>query len=219
MAGVPHLRHRYRHASRASGTAVSPLRAGQRRHQSPLRRARSGSRPLLLSGSAPGRHPQGRKHHWQRQYLRVAPAPDPPPQKPVTKAGPGDTQRLDGLRILAVDDYELNRLLLQEILSREGARVTLAESGSQAFKCLEQEGVEAFDIILTDIFMPGLDGYETARMIRKLAPELPIIGLVSENLPHEEERCTAAGIGDFMVKPLLPDILVERIWRMTRGGS
>lgn len=142
-----------------------------------------------------------------------------PPQKPVTKAGPGDTQRLDGLRILAVDDYELNRLLLQEILSREGARVTLAESGSQAFKCLEQEGVEAFDIILTDIFMPGLDGYETARMIRKLAPELPIIGLVSENLPHEEERCTAAGIGDFMVKPLLPDILVERIWRMTRGGS
>lgn len=141
-----------------------------------------------------------------------------PTQGTSVRSRLGDAKRLDGLRVLAIDDYELNRLLLQEILVGEGAKVTLAESGRQSFDWLQQGGAEAFDIVVTDIQMPGLDGYETARGLKQLAPQLPIIGLVSENLPHQEERCSAAGIGTFMVKPIIPDILVEKIWRATRGG-
>lgn len=78
MLGVPRLRQRHRHASRAYRAVVPPLRAGRRQYLPPLRRSRPGSRPLLPPGSASGWDPQGRKHPWQRQPLRVAPAPAHP---------------------------------------------------------------------------------------------------------------------------------------------
>ena len=130
------------------------------------------------------------------------------PEHPV----PAETQtagaRLAGQTVLAVEDDELNRMVLREMLEYEGATVVLTENGQQALDRLEELGPASFDIAIMDVQMPVMDGYEATRHINSIAPSLPVIGLTAHAMVEERERCLAAGMVDHLTKPVDEDDLV-----------
>ncbi|MDP3687733.1 MAG: response regulator [Sulfurimicrobium sp.] len=143
--------------------------------------------------------------------LPVAAAPVHPSQPKDVSVAPG--RRLAGLSVLAADDVEINRLILEDLLSHEGAHVVFASDGLQAMECLEEAGVSAFDVVLMDVQMPRMDGFETTRRIAAIAPALPVIGLTAHAMAEERDKCFAAGMVDHVVKPVDIDILVAAILR------
>jgi CheY-like chemotaxis protein/HPt (histidine-containing phosphotransfer) domain-containing protein len=128
-------------------------------------------------------------------------------------AAPSAGARLAGVRILAVDDDESARLVLRGMLEGEGARVVCAESGAVALSILRERGAAAFDALLTDVQMPGLDGYETARRARALGASLPVLGVTAYTSPEERDRCLAAGMVERLTKPLALEELVATLRR------
>ncbi|MBV5276275.1 response regulator [bacterium] len=103
--------------------------------------------------------------------------------------------------------------MLSELLEPEGVCLTLAENGRLAVEAVGREGQAAFDLVLMDIQMPEMDGYAATRALRKLAPELPIIGLTAHALAEEREKTCAAGMVDHVTKPVQLDELVRAIHR------
>jgi CheY-like chemotaxis protein len=98
---------------------------------------------------------------------------------PAVDAAVTTQRRLAGLRLLAAEDMEINRLILEDLLIHEGAHVTFAEDGQQALDRLEEAGVSAFDAVLMDVQMPGMNGLDATRRLREIAPALPVIGLTA----------------------------------------
>lgn len=118
----------------------------------------------------------------------------------------GET-RLSGVRILAAEDDPVNQEVLSGLLALEGADCRLCVDGEAALAALRAAG-PGFDIFLTDIQMPGIDGYETARRASALFPALPIIGLTAYAGPEERAKCLAAGMRERVTKPIDIDVLV-----------
>ena len=122
----------------------------------------------------------------------------------VAEGAPPD--RLGG-RILLVEDDRINQLVARHPLEVLGLEVAVAEDGEAALEALDKQ---AYDLVLMDIHMPRVDGYEATRRIRKReqsrdrdAPsEVPIIALTADALPADREACLAAGMNDFLAKPL-----------------
>ena len=125
----------------------------------------------------------------------------------------GSGLRLKDIRVLAAEDVEVNRIILQDILEHEGAQVVFAENGQQALDRLGKMGLTAFDVVLMDVQMPVMDGYLATRCIRKIVPALPVIGLTAHALSEERDRCLAAGMMEHITKPINADILVDAILR------
>lgn len=121
--------------------------------------------------------------------------------------------RLSEIRVLAAEDVELNRLVLEDVLTQEGASVTFAENGQQILSMVEEKGLASFDIILMDIQMPLMDGYEASRRILKLFPDFPIVGLTAHAMPDERRRCLEAGMRERVTKPIDVNTLVSSILR------
>jgi PAS domain S-box-containing protein len=145
---------------------------------------------------------------------------------PEALAGLEDTpaaplgRALLGVRILVVDDSDINRDVTKHILELEGARVWLASNGQEAFERLKAEP-RAVDLVLMDVQMPLLDGHETTQRIRRelnLA-DLPIIALTAGALSSERERAVAAGMDDYIVKPFDAQALVRSILRHVKPAS
>ncbi len=122
-------------------------------------------------------------------------------------------KRFAGLRVLAAEDVEVNRLILEDLLVHEGAQVQFAVNGKEALERLEEAGVSAFDVVLMDIQMPLMDGHEAARRIRDLSPGLPVIGLTAHALPEERQRCLDSGMLERVTKPIDIEVLVDAISR------
>jgi signal transduction histidine kinase/DNA-binding NarL/FixJ family response regulator/HPt (histidine-containing phosphotransfer) domain-containing protein len=116
--------------------------------------------------------------------------------------------RLAGIRVLTVEDDELNRLVLREMLEYEGATVALSQNGQQAVDRLKALGPATFDIVLMDVQMPVMDGYQATRHIKSIVPSLPVIGLTAHAMAEERERCLAAGMLAHVTKPVDQDHLV-----------
>ncbi|MDQ0139725.1 ATP-binding protein [Cupriavidus necator] len=111
-----------------------------------------------------------------------------------------------GLQILVVDDHPYNRLLMQQQLDRLGCRATLAASGAEALAAWQQR---SFDLVLTDVHMPGMDGNELSRRLRAQGVTVPIVGLTASIAPDEAQRCLAAGMDRYLSKPVLLGPLAE----------
>jgi signal transduction histidine kinase/DNA-binding NarL/FixJ family response regulator/HPt (histidine-containing phosphotransfer) domain-containing protein len=144
------------------------------------------------------------------------------PEAPTRDTEPGaligGTGRLDGLRVLAAEDMEVNRFLLARILEQEDARVQFAEDGAAAVRAVQAQAGGAaasapFDIVLMDLQMPEMDGFEATRRIRQIRPDLPVIGLTAHALPEERARCHAAGMVGHVAKPVDVEELVGAIQR------
>lgn len=122
-------------------------------------------------------------------------------------------RRLQGINVLVADDNEINRLVLESLLGDEGARLVSVEAGQLAVDRLIADGPGAWDIFLTDIQMPEMDGYETTRRIRELGIELPIVGVTAHAMPESRLKCLAAGMVDHVSKPIDLEHLVNVILR------
>ena len=125
-------------------------------------------------------------------------------------------KRLAGWKVLAVEDDELNRKVLCEMLEYEGALVTLSESGQRALEYLEKSGPSAFSIVLMDVQMPLMDGYEATRRIHFADPGLPVVGLTAHAMEEEQARCIAAGMVARVTKPIDLDELVSVLLEKSR---
>ena len=115
-----------------------------------------------------------------------------------------------GLRVLMVEDNPINRRILTLVLERLPAQVTVAENGFQAVEACE---AQTFDVILMDLQMPGMDGYEAMRRIRAVEAEgnrgrTPIIVVSAHVRPHEIAEAKLAGADHHLAKPLdIPSLL------------
>lgn len=121
---------------------------------------------------------------------------------------------LDGLSILVAEDEPVNQAVLEFMLTEDGARVTLANDGPAAVERVASDGAQAYDIVLMDVQMPEMDGYEATRQIVKLAPALPIIGQTAHAMAEEKAKCLAAGMADHIAKPIDHDALVDMVLRL-----
>lgn len=112
-------------------------------------------------------------------------------------------------RILVVDDDEMNRDMLSRRLLRKGYEVVLAVNGAEA---IEKTAVERPELILMDLSMPVLDGYEATRRLKAQAETagIPIIGLSAHAMVGDREKALAAGCDDYDTKPVeLPRLLAK----------
>lgn len=120
---------------------------------------------------------------------------------------------LDQVKVLLVDDLEDNRDLLGRILTMAGAAVDFAENGQDGVdKAVAQE----YDVVLMDIQMPLLDGYEATRRLRAQGFNRPIIALTAYALREERNRCLEAGCDDHLTKPIKLDVLINQVSKAVR---
>jgi signal transduction histidine kinase/DNA-binding response OmpR family regulator/HAMP domain-containing protein len=137
---------------------------------------------------------------------RDAPEPSTVAARPIRPEASGrrllEASAIDGTRILVVDDDFRNIFAMSALLERGHADVHVAESGADALEMLEQ--TPDVDIVLMDIMMPVMDGYETMRAIRTIQrfEELPIIAVTGKVTPGERQRCLDAGASDYVPKPV-----------------
>jgi signal transduction histidine kinase/ActR/RegA family two-component response regulator len=120
---------------------------------------------------------------------------------------------LSGLRVLVAEDAPDSRYLIERLLVGSGAGVVLVENGAVA---VERAMADHFDVILMDIQMPVVDGYEATRALRRRGYARPIIALTAHAMREERERCLAAGCDDHLTKPLAAGLLLEAITRHAR---
>ncbi|NWQ44411.1 response regulator [Bacillus sp. EB106-08-02-XG196] len=121
---------------------------------------------------------------------------------------------LEGKRILLVDDDVRNVYALMSFLEQYNMDISFAENGRESLEVLEKES--NFDLILMDIMMPEMDGYEAIKRIRAFSHfnNLPIIALTAKAMKEDREKCLEAGASDYIVKPFDPDQLISliRVW-------
>jgi PAS domain S-box-containing protein len=127
-------------------------------------------------------------------------------------------RRLEGFRVLAAEDVDVNRTVLADLLEQEGAQHVFAVNGRDA-TVLVMADPAAFDVVLMDVQMPVMDGHEATRRIAAIAPDLPVIGLSAHALPEERERCLAGGMLDHVTKPIDPEALVAALRRWARPSG
>ena len=117
-------------------------------------------------------------------------------------------------RLLLVDDDVRNMFAMSKALRAKGLNVVMAQDGHKALKQLES--ISGIDLVLMDIMMPGMDGYDTMREIRKEAAwrHLPIIALTAKAMRGDREKCIEAGASDYLAKPVDLDKLFSmmRVW-------
>ena len=121
-------------------------------------------------------------------------------------------KRLEGLKILLAEDAPDNRLLLSKVLKHLGAQVEVACDGQEAVtKAMAQE----FDVILMDIQMPGLYGYEATDHLRARGYEKPIIALTAHAMKEERQRSLRSGFNDYVTKPIDREELISSLIRVS----
>jgi CheY-like chemotaxis protein/signal transduction histidine kinase/HAMP domain-containing protein len=121
---------------------------------------------------------------------------------------------LTGKRVLVVDDDVRNIFSLTSMLEDHGVQVSFAENGRDAIALLRER--QDFDLVLMDVMMPEMDGYETTRAIRDIPAltTLPIIALTAKAMKGDREKCIAAGASDYITKPMDTEQLLSlmRVW-------
>ncbi len=137
-----------------------------------------------------------------------------PEQQRIVERLHGSDEALAGKRVLVVDDDVRNIFAMSSVLERHGMQVTAAGNGQEAIGKVANGS--AIDAVLMDIMMPGMDGYETIRAIRRLPASraLPVIAVTAKAMKGDREKCLEAGASDYLAKPVVTDELlgVLRQW-------
>jgi two-component system sensor histidine kinase/response regulator len=129
--------------------------------------------------------------------------------------------RLDGLRVLLAEDNEINQQVAVELIEGVGGVVTVAGDGRQAVERLEAAGAPLpYDVVLMDIQMPEMDGYQATARLRSQArfAELPIVAMTAHATIEEKQKCLASGMNDHVTKPIDPAALYDVLGRYHHGG-
>ena len=125
---------------------------------------------------------------------------------------------IKGLHILLAEDNELNMEITEFVLQNEGADLTKAWDGQEAVELFRNSEPGEFDVILMDIMMPVMDGYEAAKMIRSLdredAKEIPIIAMTANAFTEDRTKAKAAGMDEHVAKPVDVELLIKVIHKL-----
>ena len=125
---------------------------------------------------------------------------------------------IKGLHILLAEDNELNMEITEFVLQNEGADLTKAWDGQEAVELFRNSEPGEFDVILMDIMMPVMDGYEAAKMIRSLdredAKTIPIIAMTANAFMEDRLKAKEAGMNEHIVKPLDVELLIKVIYKL-----
>ncbi|MDP3619074.1 MAG: response regulator [Ramlibacter sp.] len=121
------------------------------------------------------------------------------------------------LNILLIEDNEQNRYLATFLLERRGHHVVTATTGAAG---VETAPAMRPDIILLDIQLPGMDGYDVARSLRQIdfLGQTPIVAVTSYAMPGDREKCFAAGCDGYVEKPISPETFVDEVEAFHRAG-
>jgi signal transduction histidine kinase/DNA-binding NarL/FixJ family response regulator len=130
------------------------------------------------------------------------------------------TQRLQGVRLLLVEDNKINQMVAAELLKQEGAQVTLADNGKIGVEKVV-DTLPTFDVVLMDIQMPVMDGFMATKAIRELIgfEHLPIIAMTANAMTSDREACLQAGMNEHVGKPFDIDQLVALIQQFAEHAS
>ena len=133
----------------------------------------------------------------------VEPSREALPEKEPAQVAP---EQAKGFKVLLAEDNPINALLTRELLRRRGHRVTEVTSGEAAVKAMQED---SFDLVLTDIHMPGMDGIEATKAIREMEarlsrPRTPIVALTADAMETGRRACREAGMDGFLTKPVEP---------------
>jgi len=145
------------------------------------------------------------------EQLAIAPAEQPPPR--------ADETDLVGLNVLLVEDNAVNQQVATSLLKSLGCGCDLAADGQQAVDLAHRGG---YDVVLMDCQMPVMDGFAAAQHIRELPGELGrvvIIAMTAHAMQGDRERCLAAGMDDYLTKPIRKDVLADTLLRWCRPAT
>ena len=134
-----------------------------------------------------------------------------------------DGNILQGMRFLCAEDNELNAEILTELLKIEGAECTICENGEEILKAFEQSAPGDYDMILMDVQMPVMNGYEATKAIRRssheLAKTIPIIAMTANAFSEDIQHSFAAGMNAHVSKPVEMKVLEKTIRSIKSGGG
>jgi PAS domain S-box-containing protein len=164
---------------------------------------------LLTSGDRPGDLARSRESGVDAHLLKPVQPEDlldailRVTGRPVVASTPAPPPAVAPLRVLVAEDNEFNAQLLEQLLIRRGHRVRVAGDGREA---LALAGEGGFDVLLLDVHMPELDGFQVVRAIREceraVGGHLPVVALTARSRAEDRERCLAAGMDDYLSKPV-----------------
>ena len=134
-----------------------------------------------------------------------------------------DGNILQGMSFLCAEDNELNAEILTELLKIEGAECTICENGEEILKAFEQSAPGDYDMILMDVQMPVMNGYEATKAIRRssheLAKKIPIIAMTANAFSEDIQHSLAAGMNAHVSKPVEMRVLEKTIRSIKSGGG
>jgi len=142
------------------------------------------------------------------------------PSHPQQRKLAAPSADLAGMRILLAEDNEINQQIAVELLEGAGAAVTVASNGLNAVEIVLAAGERRFDVVLMDIQMPLMDGYQATARLRA-EPHLrglPIVAMTAHAMAEERQRCIAAGMDEHLAKPIDPDTLFRTLIRLRSAG-
>ncbi|MGZ0163685.1 MAG: response regulator [Planctomycetales bacterium] len=173
-----------------------------------------------LSGD-PGQPDELPDHHDIPTEAAAHSGDKPAESRPSEKEqAPRDEDALEEIRlsgsILVVDDGDANRRLVSLILRKSGAIVAEAVNGQEA---IDKFSAEPFDLVVMDMQMPVLDGYEATKELRRRGASIPIIAMTAHAMNGDREKCEAAGCSDYLTKPVTPRDLVTAISNALAGSQ
>jgi two-component system sensor histidine kinase/response regulator len=144
--------------------------------------------------------------------LSNQPAESADPSPLLTRYSLNAGKEAEDLHVLLVEDNPINQRISRALLEKKGYAVTLAENGRKALERFEKQ---SFDVILMDVQMPEMDGFEATALIRRREKNsgrhVPIIALTAHALKGDEERCLSAGMDSYITKPIDPQRLFQAI--------
>ena len=142
-------------------------------------------------------------------HLGLAPAEDDRVAEEAAAAAPG-------ARVLLAEDNPINAMLARTLLQREGCQVDHVQNGDAALTALAHA---TYDLVLMDVRMPVLGGMEATRALRVRGVDTPVVALTANAFEDDRRACLAAGMDDFLIKPLSPEALRGALSRWTGAGS
>lgn len=127
---------------------------------------------------------------------------------------------LQGMRFLCAEDNEINAEILTELLKIEGAECIICENGEEILKAFEQSAPGEYDMILMDVQMPVMNGYEATKAIRRsshgLARKIPIIAMTANAFTEDRLRAKEAGMDEHIAKPVDGKLLIKVIHKLMK---
>jgi CheY-like chemotaxis protein len=148
---------------------------------------------------------------------------EPDPEAASAAAAPSQDYDLSGMKVLLVEDNQLNLEIAQEILEEQGVSVTTAENGQQAVDQFLAAAPGTFDAVLMDVMMPVMDGLAATTIIRESgrgdAASVPILAMTANAFEDDIQKTRQAGMNAHLSKPIQPDILFATLAKYKKRGD